>query len=124
AKTRQVQAQEQIMLLERGDSSGNTDFFSYRYLATEGFLPGYNFPRLPVYAFIQPLALAGARKPVPGLFDPGMAHASSRHERGDPRRDRLELLGLSFAPGDDAGRTKPRPGRTGRPSPARPDPRE
>ncbi len=40
------------MLLERGNSSGNTDFFSYRYLATEGFLPGYNFPRLPLYAFI------------------------------------------------------------------------
>ena len=37
-----------------------------------------------------------------------MAHASSRHERGDVRRDSLELLGLSFAPGDDAGRTKPR----------------
>ena len=52
AKTRQAQAQEQIMLLERGISSGNTDFFSYRYLATEGFLPGYNFPRLPLYAFI------------------------------------------------------------------------
>ena len=52
--------------------------------------------------------LPATRKPVPGLFDPGMAHASSRHERGDPHRDRLELLGLSFAPGDDAGRTKPR----------------
>ena len=52
AKARQAQAQEQIILLERGNSSGNTDFFSYRYLATEGFLPGYNFPRLPLYAFI------------------------------------------------------------------------
>ena len=52
AKARQAQAQEQIILLERGSSSGNTDFFSYRYLATEGFLPGYNFPRLPLYAFI------------------------------------------------------------------------
>lgn len=29
-----------------------TDFYPYRYLASEGFLPGYNFPRLPVRAFI------------------------------------------------------------------------
>lgn len=29
-----------------------TDFYPYRYLASEGFLPGYNFPRLPVRAFV------------------------------------------------------------------------
>ena len=52
AKIWQAQANEQIMLLERGSSSANADFYSYRYLATEGFLPGYNFPRLPLYAFI------------------------------------------------------------------------
>ena len=52
AKTRQAQANEQIILLERGSATGGSDFFSYRYLATEGFLPGYNFPRLPLYAFI------------------------------------------------------------------------
>ena len=52
--------------------------------------------------------LPATRKPVPGLFDPGMAHVSSRHERGNPRRDRLELLGLPLAPGDDAVGTKPR----------------
>ena len=28
------------------------DFYPYRYLASEGFLPGYNFPRLPVRAFL------------------------------------------------------------------------
>lgn len=28
------------------------DFYSYRYFASEGFLPGYNFPRLPVAAWI------------------------------------------------------------------------
>ena len=52
AKRQQAQANEQIMLLERGGSSGSSDFYTYRYLATEGFLPGYNFPRLPLYAFI------------------------------------------------------------------------
>jgi hypothetical protein len=29
-----------------------SDFYSYRYFASEGFLPGYNFPRLPLSAFI------------------------------------------------------------------------
>ena len=33
-------------------SAGATDFYSYRYLASEGFLPGYSFPRLPLAAYI------------------------------------------------------------------------
>ena len=35
-------------------SSGgqNSDFYTYRYLASAGFLPGYNFPRLPLMAWI------------------------------------------------------------------------
>lgn len=45
-------ASEQIRLLEEGRATSGSDFYSYRYLATEGFLPGYNFPRLPLYAFI------------------------------------------------------------------------
>ncbi len=52
AKTQQAQANEQLALLERGTSSGGSDFYTYRYLATEGFLPGYNFPRLPLYAYV------------------------------------------------------------------------
>lgn len=48
-KAAQMQAQDQIGILE---ASNGSDFYSYRYLATEGFLPGYNFPRLPLYAFI------------------------------------------------------------------------
>ncbi|MEZ0358914.1 DEAD/DEAH box helicase [Mycobacterium sp. SA01] len=28
------------------------DFYTYRYFASEGFLPGYSFPRLPLSAFI------------------------------------------------------------------------
>lgn len=51
-KSEQLQANEQIALLERGTSSTGSDFYTYRYLATEGFLPGYNFPRLPLYAFV------------------------------------------------------------------------
>ena len=34
-------------------STQNNDFYLYRYLATEGFLPGYNFPRLPLMAYVQ-----------------------------------------------------------------------
>jgi hypothetical protein len=52
AKNQQVQANEQITLLERGSGTAGSDFYSYRYLATEGFLPGYNFPRLPIYAYV------------------------------------------------------------------------
>jgi len=39
------------LLLNLGDSE-ETDFYPYRYLATQGFLPGYNFPRLPVRALV------------------------------------------------------------------------
>lgn len=51
-KSAQIQASDQIAILEQGKASNGSDFYSYRYLATEGFLPGYNFPRLPLYAFI------------------------------------------------------------------------
>ncbi len=51
-KAAQMQASDQIAILEQGRASNGSDFYSYRYLATEGFLPGYNFPRLPLYAFI------------------------------------------------------------------------
>lgn len=51
-KAAQIQASDQIAILEQGKASNGSDFYSYRYLATEGFLPGYNFPRLPLYAFI------------------------------------------------------------------------
>ena len=51
-RSEQLQANEQITLLERGTSTTGSDFYTYRYLATEGFLPGYNFPRLPLYAYV------------------------------------------------------------------------
>jgi hypothetical protein len=51
-KEAQAQANEQIAILEQGRATNGSDFYSYRYLATEGFLPGYNFPRLPLYAYV------------------------------------------------------------------------
>jgi len=62
AKDQQAQANEQLALLERGTSSSGSDFYTYRYLATEGFLPGYNFPRLPLYAYVPSIGSGpGAR---------------------------------------------------------------
>jgi hypothetical protein len=40
------------LLLNRSEESVESDFYPYRYLASEGFLPGYNFPRLPLRALI------------------------------------------------------------------------
>lgn len=53
ARARYIAASKQMELLEQGVSSASSDFYTYRYLATEGFLPGYNFPRLPLYAFVD-----------------------------------------------------------------------
>lgn len=52
AQSRHAQAIDQINLLQQGTSTFSSDFYTYRYLATEGFLPGYNFPRLPLMAYI------------------------------------------------------------------------
>src|SRR5262249_54975636 len=52
AKSRHAQAIDQLELLQKGTSSFSSDFYTYRYLATEGFLPGYNFPRLPLMAYV------------------------------------------------------------------------
>lgn len=60
-KAQQAQANEQLSLLERGRSSSGSDFYTYRYLATEGFLPGYNFPRLPLYAFVPSTGSANGK---------------------------------------------------------------
>jgi hypothetical protein len=55
ASTRRREAEIQLNLLrnESVDSkSVLSDFNPYRYLASEGFLPGYSFPRLPLAAYI------------------------------------------------------------------------
>jgi superfamily II DNA/RNA helicase len=52
ARALQEMAERQINLLLAGSEAIGSDFYTYRYLATEGFLPGYNFPRLPLMAFI------------------------------------------------------------------------
>ena len=61
AARRANDARIQLSLLSNENSDDfQTDFYSYRYFASEGFLPGYSFPRLPLAAYIP--GLAGRRK--------------------------------------------------------------
>ncbi len=47
------EAEAQLDLLTSGSGAAfQSDFYPYRYFASEGFLPGYSFPRLPLSAFI------------------------------------------------------------------------
>jgi superfamily II DNA or RNA helicase len=49
------QAIRQLSLLRNdlfGRSTELSEFYPYRYLASEGFLPGYNFTRLPIRVFL------------------------------------------------------------------------
>jgi len=45
-------ASYQKSLLKQENNQFFSDFYLYRYLASEGFLPAYNFPRLPLRAFV------------------------------------------------------------------------
>ncbi|SFB59815.1 DEAD/DEAH box helicase [Algoriphagus aquimarinus] len=65
AKRMQAIGQRQRDLLlnvSKRDGTNDSEFYVYRYLAAEGFLPGYNFTRLPVRAFI------GKRSQDDGVF--------------------------------------------------------
>jgi superfamily II DNA/RNA helicase len=56
AAARARDARIQLNLLRNEDSEySQTDFYSYRYFASEGFLPGYSFPRLPLAAYVPGL---------------------------------------------------------------------
>lgn len=52
AGRRATEASHQKDLLCNLEGGSETDFYPYRYLASEGFLPGYNFPRLPIRAYV------------------------------------------------------------------------
>lgn len=52
AKRLRREAESQLELLTDAKNIAQSDFYSYRYFASEGFLPGYNFPRLPLSAYI------------------------------------------------------------------------
>jgi superfamily II DNA/RNA helicase len=55
AKRQHAVGLKQIELLindSNGNSNNQSEFYIFRYLAAEGFLPGYNFTRLPVRTFV------------------------------------------------------------------------
>ena len=52
AQARLNEAIQQQILMLSNRATMNSDFYTYRYLASEGFLPGYNFPRLPLMAYV------------------------------------------------------------------------
>jgi superfamily II DNA/RNA helicase/very-short-patch-repair endonuclease len=55
AKRLRAEAETQLELLRADvyrDRPFQSDFYSYRYFASEGFLPGYSFPRLPISAYV------------------------------------------------------------------------
>ncbi|MEO9330063.1 DEAD/DEAH box helicase [Gordonia aurantiaca] len=53
AESRRREAESQLRLLRNEDSDRtHSDFYTYRYFASEGFLPGYSFPRLPLAAYV------------------------------------------------------------------------
>jgi hypothetical protein len=53
AEAAEREAKREIaLLLNQSDESTESDFYPYRYLAAEAFLPGYNFPRLPLRALL------------------------------------------------------------------------
>lgn len=61
AKRLRNEAESQLMLLLESRSEMQSDFYSYRYFASEGFLPGYNFPRLPLSAYLPGQRLRSGR---------------------------------------------------------------
>ncbi|MGW5557050.1 DEAD/DEAH box helicase [Micromonospora sp. NPDC003944] len=88
AQRRRMEAENQLRLLKNEDSDQPfSDFYSYRYLASEGFLPGYSFPRLPLAAYVPGQRLRGSYIQRPrfiaiGEFGPGalIYHEGQRYQ--------------------------------------------
>ena len=55
---RQAERQMELLLNDskeggRNNQGNQSEFYPFRYLASEGFLPGYNFTRLPIRSFLE-----------------------------------------------------------------------
>jgi ATP-dependent helicase YprA (DUF1998 family) len=88
AQRRRTDAEHQLRLLQNEDEEAQySDFYSYRYLASEGFLPGYAFPRLPLAAYVPGERRGGTYIQRPrfiavGEFGPGalIYHEGQRYQ--------------------------------------------
>ena len=58
---RAARRQQELLLASSNGNHSSGDFSTYRYLASQGFMPGYNFPRLPLMAYVP-----GSREQVNG----------------------------------------------------------
>jgi Lhr-like helicase len=93
-----LQQKEALLGLSHGSGGQNSEFSTYRYLATEGFLPGYNFPRLPLMAFIPSYNRGGAKRAAAVMQRPRFVGISEfgpysllYHEGRQYRVDRVNL---------------------------------
>src|SRR5579875_1273898 len=110
ANRRRGEARDRLRLLtneESGDSF-QSDFYPYRYLASEGFLPGYSFPRLPLAAYVPGSGGSRASRGSEGAylqrprfiaireFGPGslIYHEGSRYEVFRVQLPRIATAGL------------------------------
>jgi superfamily II DNA/RNA helicase len=50
---KEAQRQKDLLVGQSQNNNSQFDFYPYRYFASEGFLPGFNFPRLPVRAYVR-----------------------------------------------------------------------
>ena len=103
AQARQTEALHQRNLLLQIDTAREeSDFYPYRYLASEGFLPGYNFPALPVRAwvprgngeFIPRARFLALREFAPGNITRG-SPARSERISGQRAGDTVEIISAS-----------------------------
>ena len=96
SKGLRAEAEAQLELLSSNDGRSDADFYSYRYFASEGFLPGYNFPRLPLSAYIPGKRPGGFAKPDQFLSRPRFLAVSEFGPRSivyhDGSRYRIERV--------------------------------
>jgi very-short-patch-repair endonuclease len=96
SKALRAEAEAQIELLTSSDGRSDADFYTYRFFASEGFLPGYNFPRLPLSAYIPGKRPGGFAKPDQFLSRPRFLAVSEFGPRAivyhDGSRYRIERV--------------------------------
>ena len=95
AERRERQARHELrLLLNETSDYADADFYPYRYLASQGFLPGYNFTQLPVRALTlrRPAERADSihRPRFLGLTEFG-PHNTIYHEGRKRRADSIAL---------------------------------
>jgi len=103
AAFRYKEAQAQFALLTDTRRLVEADFYSYRYFASEGFLPGFNFPRLPISAYMP--ASLGRKGKEGFLSRPRFLAVSEFGPRAivyhDGNRYRIERAILPLRTGDE-----------------------